>query len=164
MSIVLFRVDERLIHGQVVVGWGERLRAEQIVVIDDEVAASPWEQELYALGVPPDVRAIFSTVADARRDLAEWRAPASERTVVLVRDIATLGRLAEDGALQGIEVNLGGVHHAADRERLLRYLFLSPAEQAQLREIAATGVAVSARDLPDAAPVGLNELLERAQR
>jgi PTS system mannose-specific IIB component/fructoselysine and glucoselysine-specific PTS system IIB component len=163
MPIVLFRVDERLIHGQVVVGWGERLRAERIVVVDDELAASPWEQELYALGVPAGVEATFTTVAEARRDLAGWRVD-HERTIVLVRDVATLARLAERGALEGTEVNLGGVHHAVDRVRLLRYLFLSPAEQAQLRAIAATGAVVSARDLPDTAPVTLDDLLERAER
>jgi PTS system mannose-specific IIB component/fructoselysine and glucoselysine-specific PTS system IIB component len=57
MSIVLFRVDERLIHGQVVVGWGERLHIQQIVVVDDQLRESPWEQELYCLGVPPSVDA-----------------------------------------------------------------------------------------------------------
>jgi mannose/fructose/N-acetylgalactosamine-specific phosphotransferase system component IIB len=56
MPIVLFRVDERLIHGQVVVGWGGPLHADRIVVVDDAIAGSPWEQELYCLGVPPRSR------------------------------------------------------------------------------------------------------------
>ena len=34
MSIVLIRVDERLIHGQVIVGWGERLHVKRIIVVD----------------------------------------------------------------------------------------------------------------------------------
>jgi PTS system mannose-specific IIB component/fructoselysine and glucoselysine-specific PTS system IIB component len=53
MPIVLLRVDERLIHGQVVVGWGEHIHMDRIAVVDDEISASPWEQELYCLGVPP---------------------------------------------------------------------------------------------------------------
>ena len=40
MSIVLYRVDDRLIHGQVVVGWGQPLDIGFIVLVDDEVAAS----------------------------------------------------------------------------------------------------------------------------
>jgi PTS system mannose-specific IIB component/fructoselysine and glucoselysine-specific PTS system IIB component len=44
MSIVLFRVDERLIHGQVVVGWGAELHPDRIIVVDDEIAHSQWEQ------------------------------------------------------------------------------------------------------------------------
>ena len=46
VPIVLFRVDERLIHGQVVIGWGHELRPERYVVVDDDLAESPWEQEL----------------------------------------------------------------------------------------------------------------------
>ena len=40
MPIVLCRVDDRLIHGQVVVGWGQALGINRIVLVDDQVAAS----------------------------------------------------------------------------------------------------------------------------
>ena len=51
MAIVLFRVDERLIPGQVVVGWGNQLHPDCFVVVDDDLAGSPWEQELYSLAL-----------------------------------------------------------------------------------------------------------------
>ena len=47
MPIALYRIDDRLIHGQVVVGWGQPLELRFIVLVDDDVAASEWEQELY---------------------------------------------------------------------------------------------------------------------
>ena len=159
MPIVLFRVDERLIHGQVVVGWGERLNMDRIVVIDDELSASSWEQELYCLGVPPAVDAHFTTVEDARRYLPLWRED-SRRVVVLVRNLDSLRRLAEGGTLDEQEVNLGGLHAAAGRERILPYLFLSDEERTTLASIAATGARVYARDLPGSRRVPLDELLE----
>ncbi|HEV2147804.1 MAG TPA: PTS sugar transporter subunit IIB [Longimicrobiaceae bacterium] len=158
MPIVLFRVDERLIHGQVVVGWGGPLHADRVVVVDDDIAASPWEQELYCLGVPPEIEASFMDVAGARRLLPAWRTD-PRRTVVLVRDLATTRRIAEDGALRDEEVNLGGIHHAVGRERVLPYLFLSAAERAELRALAQDGVRLSARDLPGSRRVRLDELL-----
>ncbi|HEU0055118.1 MAG TPA: PTS sugar transporter subunit IIB [Longimicrobium sp.] len=157
MPIVLFRVDERLIHGQVVVGWGGPLHVERVVVVDDELAASPWEQELYTLGVPPEMEARFLAVADARSAIAAWRAE-GPRTLVLVRDVATAARLAEGGALAGEEVNLGGIHHAEGRRPVLPYLHLRDDEREQLRAIAATGARVSARDLPASRAVPLDEL------
>lgn len=159
MPIVLFRVDERLIHGQVVVGWGGPLHADRIVVVDDDIAASPWEQELYCLGVPPEIEASFVSVAEARRLLPAWRGE-PPRTVVLVRDLATLGRLAEEGLLRDEEVNLGGIHHAVGRDRVLPYLFLSREERSGLRALAdGGGVRLSARDLPGSRRVPLDELL-----
>lgn len=159
MPIVLFRVDERLIHGQVVVGWGGPLNADRIVVVDDDIAGSEWEQELYCLGVPPEMEASFVGVPEARRQLAAWRGD-PRRIVVLVRGVATVARLAEDGLLQGEDVNLGGIHHAVGRDRVLPYLFLNPEEKAQLRALAdRDGVRLSARDLPGSRRVPLDELL-----
>jgi mannose/fructose/N-acetylgalactosamine-specific phosphotransferase system component IIB len=157
MPIVLFRVDERLIHGQVVVGWGGPLHADRVVVIDDELAASPWEQELYCLGVPPEIEAQFLDVEQARGHLPAWKSD-PRRTVVLVRDVASAERVARGGLLAGEEVNLGGIHHAAGREQVLPYLHLRPDERAQLQAIAAAGARVSARDLPASRRVPLEEL------
>jgi mannose/fructose/N-acetylgalactosamine-specific phosphotransferase system component IIB len=157
MPIVLFRVDERLIHGQVVVGWGGPLHADRMVVVDDELAASPWEQELYCLGVPPEIEARFHPVDEARAELEAWKAD-PRRTIVLVRDVATARRVAESGALAGEEVNLGGIHHAEGRVQVLPYLHLRPAEREELRQIAALGASVAARDLPASRRVPLDDL------
>jgi len=157
MPIVLFRVDERLIHGQVVVGWGGPLHADRMVVVDDDLAASPWEQELYCLGVPPEIEARFHSVDEARGELEGWKAD-PRRTIVLVRDVATARRVAESGALAGEEVNLGGIHHAEGRAQVLPYLHLRPAERDALHEIAALGATVAARDLPASRRVPLDEL------
>ena len=46
-------VQGGLVHGQVVVGWGRPLDLQRIVLVDDEVRASPWEQELYRMAAPP---------------------------------------------------------------------------------------------------------------
>ena len=162
MSIVLLRVDERLIHGQVVVGWGEHTHMEQIAVVDDEISASPWEQELYTLGVPPNVNAVFATVEEAKLALPRWR-DEPLRVTVLLRDCQSLERLAADGTLKGLEVNLGGIHSAPGRERVLPYLFLSEAERSSLQRIADAGVTVTARDLPASKPVPLSNLIAGCQ-
>lgn len=159
MSVVLYRVDERLIHGQVVVGWGARLEPDRIVVADDPLAASPWEQELYAVGVPADMEAEFVSVDTAIERLGRWQA-SDEKVMVLTRDIPSMVRLAAAGGMDGDEVNIGGVHHAPGRARVLRYVFLDDADRAALRELAAAGVRVMARDVPGARGVGLDDLVK----
>ena len=81
MAIVLFRVDDRLIHGQVVVGWGRPLGVNRIVLVDDQVAGSPWEQDLYRMAVTPDVAVEFVSIADGSRAVARLaiRRPADTR-------------------------------------------------------------------------------------
>lgn len=159
MSIVLLRVDERLIHGQVVLGWGSQLRPERYLVVDDDLAASDWEQDLYRLGAG-DTPVVFSDVAGARNALRGWRDD-GVRSILLVRDVAALAGLAEGGLLEGVSVNLGGLHHGPGRQQVLTYLHLSADDRTRLGRLAEEGVEVSAQDLPDAARVSLRSLMER---
>ncbi|HKO15105.1 MAG TPA: PTS sugar transporter subunit IIB [Gemmatimonadaceae bacterium] len=156
MTLVLYRVDDRLIHGQVVVGWGQPLDIDFIVLVDDEVAASEWEQELYRMGVPPEMQVHFVTTDQAAEALAHYRAD-PRRGILLTGDIDTMRRLAERGEIAA--VNVGGLHHRAGRTQRLRYVFLSPDEERALRALAARGIGVSAQDVPNARPVGLDDLL-----
>ncbi|HKI95720.1 MAG TPA: PTS sugar transporter subunit IIB [Gemmatimonadales bacterium] len=156
MSIALVRVDDRLVHGQVVVGWGRATGATRVALVDDAVRESEWEQELYRTGVPPEIALEFVSVADAPAALARWAA-SEERTIVLVGDIATLARMCE--ASDAIaKVNLGGIHSGPGRTQRLPYVYLSEAETAQLNALAERGVAVTAQDVPTAAPVALERL------
>ena len=159
MPIVLLRIDERLIHGQVVIGWANQLRPDRYVVVDDDLAASRWEQDLYRLGAA-GVEVSFTSVADALTHLDEWRT-GFDRTILLTRDVATMRRLAESGALGGESVVVGGVHHAPGREEALTYVHLTEKELRDLEAIEATGVEVIARDLPDAPEVELGVLKRR---
>ena len=158
MPISLFRVDERLIHGQVVVGWGGHLRPGKYVVVDSMVAASQWEQELYSLGVPADVDAEFFEPEVARELLPDWM-ESDVRTVVLTRDLATMLVLASDGLLDGEAVNLGGLHARKGRDEVLPYLFLDQNDRETLEALAAEGVTVTAQNLPGSPNVRLESLL-----
>lgn len=158
MAVLLYRIDERLIHGQVVVGWGNTLHPDLIVVADDEIAASTWEQELYALGLPEGLEAEFRSV-DAVRDQLRGLQTGPRRAMVLTRDVGSMLRLASTGELQGQEVNVGGLHHAADRRQVLPYVYLSDADRAALRELSDAGARISARDLPGARKVSLHRML-----
>jgi PTS system mannose-specific IIB component/fructoselysine and glucoselysine-specific PTS system IIB component len=155
--IKLVRVDDRLIHGQVVVGWGQPLRAGFIVLVDDSVRASAWEQDIYRMGVPPQIEVIFASVAEAARQLKGWEQDARVG-IVLTADVATLVALVEQGNGGVRRVNLGGIHHRPQRTERLRFLYLSDAEAEQLRGLAARGVEITAQDVPTARPVPLAEL------
>jgi len=156
VTLALYRIDDRLIHGQVVVGWGQPLDIEFIVLVDDSVATSDWEQELYRMGVPPEMEVYFHTASDAITAIPKYRAD-PRHGILLTGDIATMQALV-DGA--GIEaVNVGGIHSRDGRVQRLRYVFLSPVEEKQLRSLAARGVKVTAQDVPGARPVALDDLL-----
>jgi mannose/fructose/N-acetylgalactosamine-specific phosphotransferase system component IIB len=156
VTIVLNRIDDRLIHGQVVVGWGQPLDVKFIVLVDDAVAESDWEQELYRMGVPPEMEVRFHSAADAAAHLDDYRTEARPG-ILVTGDIATMRQLVERGGVR--DVNVGGIHHRAGRTQHLRYVFLTPEEGVALRDLAARGAVVTAQDVPAARAIPLEELL-----
>ena len=158
MAVELYRIDDRLIHGQVVVGWGQPLRIGFIALIDDDVAASEWEQELYRMGVPPEMDVYFATVDEACTHLPGWQAD-PRPGIVLTGDIATMARLVEV-CPEIRTVNLGGIHHREGRTIRLRYVYLSPDEEVALKRLADSNVTITAQDVPSARPIPLPDVLE----
>lgn len=157
MPLVLTRVDDRLIHGQVVLGWGRPLGLERIVLVDDDVAGNAWEQELYRMAVPAGIEVIFATVAAAASELEAWQGD-RKRTALLTGGIEAMASLhAADGAALH-RINLGGIHHRPGRTERLPYLYLSDEELASLRRLADQGAEIVAQDVPTAPRVPLGEL------
>jgi PTS system mannose-specific IIB component/fructoselysine and glucoselysine-specific PTS system IIB component len=155
MSIALYRIDDRLIHGQVVVGWGQPLDCAFIVLVDDEVRSSEWEQDLYRMGVPPHIEVVFASVEEAGERLSVWEAD-PRVGILLVGDIDTAAALvARTDRVK--RFNVGGIHHRAGRTERLRFVYLTDAEAGKLRQLAAAGVDVTAQDVPTARAVPLGE-------
>ena len=158
MSFLLYRIDDRLIHGQVVVGWGQPLDARFIVLVDDAVAGSEWEQELYRMGVPPHMEVYFVAVADAIALVPKLQED-ERRGILLTPDVATMHALVAAGVVES--VNVGGIHHRPGREQKLRYVFLTPPEAAELEEMSKS-VRVFAQDLPGAEEFPIEQILRGA--
>jgi PTS system mannose-specific IIB component/fructoselysine and glucoselysine-specific PTS system IIB component len=150
MPLDLFRIDERLLHGQVIVGWGERLGIEYYLVVDDDLAASEWEQELYESGMSDSTTVVFAL--DARKG----------RGALLTRDTAVMRDLADRGLLADRSVNVGAIHMGDGRRKALDYVYLGDEEAEDLKAIARQVATVSARDLPSSRQVPLKELLHAA--
>ena len=157
MPIELYRIDDRLVHGQVVVGWGQPLNVTFVVLVDDVIATSDWEQELYRMGAPPEMTVTFESVASALGHLGEYRTR-SGNGILLTGDIDTMSRLVA-GTDSIKAVNVGGIHHKTGRAAKLRYVFLTPAEEAELRALAVRGVTITAQDVPATPPVPLDQML-----
>jgi mannose/fructose/N-acetylgalactosamine-specific phosphotransferase system component IIB len=156
VTLVLSRIDDRLIHGQVVVGWGQPLDVAFIVLVDDHVRGSEWEQELYRMGVPPEMDVYFHGIADAIERIPDYEAD-ERRGILITGDIATMHALVSAGVVR--KVNVGGIHHRTGRTQRLRYVFLTPDEERALRALEGAGATVTAQDVPSADEVSLDELL-----
>jgi mannose/fructose/N-acetylgalactosamine-specific phosphotransferase system component IIB len=157
MSVVLYRIDDRLIHGQVVVGWGRPLGIELILLVDDQVAESEWEQELYRMAVLPEIEVRFVTALEAAAKLPEWQAN-GKRSLVLTGDLETMAALHAASPEIVHHINLGGIHHRPGRRERLPFVYLTDQELHRLTAMEDAGAVITAQDLPTTPPVPLRNL------
>ncbi len=145
MSFALHRIDDRLIHGQVLVAWGSLLDPRRMWVVDDAVAASPWEKALF-MDAAPGVEVQVLTVAEATAAHGV-EAVAPGGTFLIVRDLATARRLHEAG-VRVPAWNLGGLHYAPGKTKVNEYVYLDDADRHDARALLAAGVALDVQDVP----------------
>ncbi len=158
MPILLYRVDERLIHGQVVVGWGNSLKFDQVVLVNDQVASNAWERELYLACVPPEIKATILSVDEATKRILQ-NGFEGKKTFILVDSPFDILRMTQKGVKIG-SVNVGGIHSKAGRKKILPYLFLSEEEISAFKKMISAGVKCECRDVPLAEKHDLSALLE----
>lgn len=159
--IALVRVDNRLLHGQILEAWVPRLRARRVVVVDEEAAASPLAQAAMCLCVPPDLPA--DVVAPGAADFAALAA-APEPVLVLFRDVRALARAVASGALtpaRAPRVNVGNVHYAPGRRPVSASVFLDAEEAEAVAALARRGFEVEARAIPADAPLSAAQIAEK---
>lgn len=159
MPIILYRIDERLIHGQVMVGWGSSLGLDRIVLANDEVASNPWERELYLACVPPEIKATIHSIDEAI-NLIFQDGFKKEKTILLVNSPFDILRMVERG-VQIDWVNVGGLHYKQGRKKVLPYLYLSTEEISAFKKLFLLGVRCECRDVPLAEKKDLSVLLEK---
>jgi mannose/fructose/N-acetylgalactosamine-specific phosphotransferase system component IIB len=155
MSWKLHRVDDRLIHGQVVVAWGERLRPRRIWVVDDASAADRWERELLETAAP----GIEVHVIPVAESAAAYAAEASREggAFLLVRDLTTALRVVEAGTPVP-RFTLGGLHYTPGKDKINEYVYLDAADRDRARVLLRRGVALEVQDVPATRPLSLAEL------
>jgi N-acetylgalactosamine PTS system EIIB component len=158
--IALVRVDNRLLHGQILETWVPRLHAAAVVVADDDAAASPLARAAMTLALPRELPATIQAIAEV-----DWAglAASAERVVVLVREVADLARAVAAGLTpeRCRRVNLGNIHYTQGRRPVTPSVFLSEAEVSRVLDLSRAGFEVEARAIPSDAPVGALEMERR---
>jgi mannose/fructose/N-acetylgalactosamine-specific phosphotransferase system component IIB len=151
-SYLWFRVDDRLLHGQVTLGWGRHLDPRAYLLADDALASDPTGRTIFELAAPEGV-----TVTIVALEAAARREP-DPRTVLLVRSVAAAALLLRAGVAG--PVNLGGLHRHEGAAPYLPFLFLDPGERDLLRELIREGHGFVVQDLPENPTRELPSLLD----
>lgn len=147
MTVVLARIDDRLIHGQVVVGWCTKLRPDRIVLANDQIAGDDWQARVYTSTVPPHIAGDALTLANAARQLTPPGAWAEEATLLLTASPEDMLAVVERG-LDLDQVNIGGMHFGEGKQEVLPFLFVDRQDVTALRRLVGKGLRLVAQQVP----------------
>jgi len=156
----LVRIDDRLLHGQVVVNWVRTLRPRRIAIVDDEIATDGTTVSVLEAACPADLTLWVGTVGEAATALVEQSPVPPADTMILLRSPAQARALYEAGVCYET-LNLGCLGARAGRRRVHRQVSLSPDEMEALQYLASVGVVVSIQALPSHRAIGLATVLSR---
>jgi len=159
MSVDLLRIDDRLVHGQVVEGWVRTLRITRLVVASDSIADDETQKALYFLAVPQGVELTCLSIEAAAKAWTTdgWK---KDKVLVLVSSPQDALQLVKAGA-PAASVNVGGIHFKEGRVQMLKAISLDESDVKALQELIRKGVELEARPLPLDEPIDLKGYLDR---
>jgi mannose/fructose/N-acetylgalactosamine-specific phosphotransferase system component IIB len=157
MRGLFVRIDDRLIHGQVVLGWARVLKPDRVVVANDRVAKSGWEQKLFAASVSPSLKTSFLGVEESASKLRSGTF-GDEYVILLFDSIDDVHRAVESGA-PFADINVGGLHFREGTRELLPFVYLSENDRKLLKELIGRGLSFTAQDIPGNPAINLKPLV-----
>lgn len=153
---LIIRIDDRLIHGQVIVGWGDKLGLYRIILANDEAANNESLSELYKSLMPPEIDGYVFSLSDTVKFLRQN--PSDGRTMLVVGSPKDTLDLLKFG-LKADRVIIGGLHNRSGAKKILSYFFLDDKQREELIKLLKMKIPLICQDLPNNPPFKISEQL-----
>ncbi len=156
--IVFVRIDDRLIHGQVVEGWVNFLKATCLLVADDSVASNTLQRSIMELSVPQGLKVFIGRVEEIC-DRMRSSVLDAERAILLFSSPSDVLRALNAG-MECRTLNIGGMHFIPGKRKLMDVLAVNAADLDALRVITGRGIKIDIQTVPTQRPIPLKKILD----
>lgn len=145
-NILLTRIDDRLLHGQVIVSWIPYLKADEILIVDDEYSKDEFMSTLIKEAAPDNVKVDVLSVEDSKNYLN--LKDEGSRLFILSRYIENVDKLIKLG-ININKLNIGGISNSHNRTKYKNAIHLSENELNMLKRMSEKGIRVEVQMLPN---------------
>lgn len=156
-GIAMVRIDDRLIHGQVMTSWLNYTSANKIMIIDDDTAQDNFLKNVLKTCVPANIMLAIFNVDDAVTRLRKGF-KSSDRVIVLVKFPKTLHRLHQAG-ITFPKINIGGMGVMESRSKFYKNISCSDEEKQVFKELIGAGSNISIQIIAEDSAVDVAKLL-----
>ena len=160
MEISVFRIDDRLIHGQIITAWIAYADAKNIIVADDKAAVDEFQQSLLKMATPDSINLKILSVDDAisyiQSGQGEWKA------LLLMRGPVQALKFVEAG-IRKDQINVGNMNMKKGKTKVLGNLWVFPEDVEAIKNIYAHDVKLEVRAVPNERSQDVMELLKKCK-
>lgn len=144
-NIVLSRIDERLVHGQVGVQWVGFANANIVVVVNDEVANDEIQQNLMEMVLAEGISIRFWTV---QKTIETIHKAADRQRILLVCRTPKDFRQLVDAGVAITNINVGNMHYAEGKKQISKTVSIDTADFEEFQKLKALGVTCTIQGVP----------------
>ncbi|MCK5680328.1 PTS sugar transporter subunit IIB [bacterium] len=160
MTTVMYRVDDRLIHGQIIVAWVPYFRATRIIVADDQLSQNAMLSKILRFAAPTNIRVEILPVGQAVALLGQQRSGPGFLTIVLFASLGAVVQALAAG-LSMADLNVGNIRNCVGRLQVSESISLDRNEIDNLRKLQEQGVKITIQPVPTAPAIDLITLMQR---
>lgn len=155
-KIVLARVDDRLIHGQVMTAWLQFTGGNHIVIVDDQTAGDDFTKTIIKMAVPMNIGLDILTLEEAPEKIKAL--PSEKKIIILTKGPENYVNLIKN-TVPIESVIIGGMGANKERTKFYKNISASETEKEAFREIIKQGVDLKVHVIPDEKSVAVDGLL-----
>lgn len=157
--VPFYRIDNRLVHGQIISTWMPHLRLKRVLIASDTVPLNRLQMSMFRMVIPKEIAFDALPVEEAGQFLATGQHH-GESTLVLFEELSDALRFFEISPFS--QLNIGNVHHRPDRKRYTNAVYLSEDELSAARSLLDRRAHIEIRSLPTETAIDLGAILGSA--
>ncbi|HEY9162768.1 MAG TPA: PTS sugar transporter subunit IIB [Desulfomonilia bacterium] len=157
MNIVLIRIDDRLIHGQILESWLPYLKAQCVVVANDTLAEDQFQMAILSMAVPERIKLRMVGV-ESVKDLSEDPELVNKTTLIIVSSVLDAYRIVQNGILA--RINLGNMRSSGADKQLMYSFWVNEDDITMLKEMMAQGISINLQSVPREKEIDIKHILD----
>ncbi|MDO4701703.1 PTS N-acetylgalactosamine transporter subunit IIB [Erysipelotrichaceae bacterium OH741_COT-311] len=156
-NIVLTRIDNRLIHGQVATQWCGSIGANLILVANDDVAGNSFRQGLMDMAAPSYAQTRYWTI---EKTISTIHKASDAQKIFLVCETPTDVLKLVEGGVPIKKVNIGNMHMADGKRQVATTVAVDDTDVAAFKKLQELGVELEIRKVPQEGTEDVSKLFK----
>ncbi len=157
-DIVMIRVDERLVHGQILVKWIKEKDANKVIVVDNELREDPVMGNFLKMTLPQNVELEIYDAEEAINLGNASEKNKKDKVIILLKNLQFVKFIYEHG-IRIDSINIGRLPSKPGKRKVHPNVFVSEEDIEIINYFREKNIPIIIQMVPDSLPVSIFDLI-----